>query len=346
MTVESASGHGHGSRGSGDPRDRGLVDAAMRAWLTTRPSIWWSLGVGLGGCAFSTGLRVLFQPHLGPSYAFITYFLGVTLAAGIGGFGAGFVALVASALTAWLFFMPPHPGSWFAHPNDVVALGVFLITAGMEGAMAASLRLVLIRLRVSDQAMKLLADELNHRVKNSLATVLAIARQTARHTTDVAAFNRTFEERVHALANAHELVARRKWLDTDIREILHPELAAWGPRAILEGGALRLSARAALGLSMIVHELATNAAKYGALSGDKGIVDVQWRVEPGPRSDKAVLIWREAGGPVVAEPCRKGFGSTLIARVAKGDLGGVSQVEFRPEGLAVRLEFPLAGTAQ
>jgi two-component sensor histidine kinase len=329
-------------------RIRGRIKSGLRqlywACLEPEPPPWRSIAVGLGFFAASTGLRLLFHAQFGQRYSFITYFLAVSLASGAGGFLAGFVALVACTVTAWSMFMPAHAGGLFANSADSIALAMFVFTSGVEGAIAAALRGALIRLNTSDQNLRLLTNELDHRVRNSLATVLAIARQTARHTQEFEAFDAAFQSRIQAMAKAHEILTRSRWRDADIRDVLQIELSMWGSRVVLEGEDLMLPARAVLSLSMIIHELATNAAKYGALSGP-GVVKVSWWCEPGPKSAKGCVEWCETGGPPVPTPTRKGFGSTLIHRLAQTELGGEARVEYRAEGLVAQFEFPLPGAA-
>jgi PAS domain S-box-containing protein len=195
---------------------------------------------------------------------------------------------------------------------------------------------------------KLLLDELNHRVKNTLATVQSLALQTLRGAGSPEQFRRTFEARLIALSKAHNLLTTRNWEGVNIAEIVNEQLepyAADPARLVLAGDPVKLTPRAALTLSMVVHELATNAAKYGALSTPRGRVEVRWSVDRTVASPDspgvARLTWSESGGPPVTPPARPGFGSKLIER-STSELDGTAQLDFMPAGLRYCLTLPLS----
>jgi PAS domain S-box-containing protein len=194
--------------------------------------------------------------------------------------------------------------------------------------------------KFAQERQRTLLEELNHRVKNTLATVQSLAHQTARHSDDMSSFNTAFQSRLQAMSKTHELLTREHWTGAPLRELLENELRPYTyaepDRATLSGPPVRLNASATVSLALVVHELATNAAKYGALSGT-GVVEVTWREEDDGR---VVLDWTERGGPkVTGAPGRRGFGSKLIERVVAGDLGGAAAFDYRPEGLSARLTF-------
>ena len=194
------------------------------------------------------------------------------------------------------------------------------------------------------QRQKLMIDELNHRVKNTLATVQSIAVQTARSHHDPATFAETFQSRIMALSHTHNLLTRTHWEGADLREILDHEMAAFGPSQIsLNGPPLRLEPAVALSMGMIFHELATNAAKYGALSTPDGRVLIDWGLAD-QRDRKLRLIWREMDGPKVAAPDRRGFGSRLIERNIRHDLAGEVELVYAADGLIAELTIPLDRT--
>lgn len=191
---------------------------------------------------------------------------------------------------------------------------------------------------LAERQQTLLVDELNHRVKNTLATVQAIAAQTLRVTPEPTAFREAFESRLMALSGTHDLLTTTSWRNADLCELLLVELRPFAPdRYRAEGPDVDLSPAGALALGMVFHELATNAAKYGALSSHDGHVQVSWRVF----DCRLVLTWTEAGGPAVTPPTRRGFGSRLIERNLGGHLGGSARLEFAPAGLICRIEMPL-----
>jgi two-component sensor histidine kinase len=198
------------------------------------------------------------------------------------------------------------------------------------------------------EAQKLLINELNHRVKNMLATVQSVAMQTQRSTPE--AFGERFEARLMALSRAHDLLTLRQWGGVGLRELLEQAVSPFASDADsairMRGPDHTLSARAALALAMVIHELATNAAKYGALSMPSGRIDLEWSVAaPSDRKDDADWIslnWIEKDGPPTQEPSRRGFGSRLIERSITKDLGGKAELQFKPSGLQCVLAFPLA----
>jgi PAS domain S-box-containing protein len=187
----------------------------------------------------------------------------------------------------------------------------------------------------AEERQKLLINELNHRVKNTLATVQSIARQTARTAPAPEAFVARFESRLLALSRAHDLLTRGNWENVRAGDIVEammaPHRETSGNRIVAEGPEFRVSPRVALAFGLALHELATNAAKYGALSTAAGRVEVAWRRRPAEPGGLE-LRWVERGGPPVAPPTHKGFGSRLIESALAQELG-----------CDVRLEFPRGG---
>ena len=190
----------------------------------------------------------------------------------------------------------------------------------------------------------LLIDELNHRVKNTLAILQAIAVQTFRSASK--AEREKFEGRLGALAEAHNLLSQEKWQGSELKDVinrvLQPYLINSPARMRMFGPSVPLSPRLAVVLSMIVHEIATNAAKYGALSNDTGTVALNWEVVEEDAKPKLRLIWTEAGGPLVVAPVQRGFGSRLIERSARDQLGGEATVDFLPRGVVYTVICALA----
>ena len=181
----------------------------------------------------------------------------------------------------------------------------------------------------------LLIEELNHRVKNTLSILQAIAAQTFRSATR--AEREKFEGRLGALAEAHNLLSQEKWQGSELQDVvarvLKPYLLNNPERVRMFGPKVPLSPRLAVILSMILHEIATNAAKYGALSNDTGTVTLDWEVLEESDGRKLRMIWTEAGGPHVSAPVQRGFGSRLIERSARDQLGGEATVDFLPRGV-------------
>ena len=197
----------------------------------------------------------------------------------------------------------------------------------------------------AERRQRLLLRELNHRVKNTLATVQSIATHTL--TVSPGPKSReTFERRLLALSRTHDLLAATSWEGASLREILQQELgpfqSADGPHLTIEGPDFEIGPKAVLALSMAVHELATNAAKYGALSTSRGNVSVIWDIS-GPLEQRALRFeWCESSGPPVNKPERRGFGLSVIERGLSLELDGCIEVDFAPTGLICRIKIPLA----
>jgi len=191
----------------------------------------------------------------------------------------------------------------------------------------------------------LLIEELNHRVKNTLAILQSIATQTFRSASK--AERETFEGRLGALAEAHNLLSKEKWQGSGLQDVvgrvLQPYLLSNPERVRMFGPSVPLSPRLAVVLSMILHEMATNAAKYGALSNDTGTVALDWEVITEDAKPKLRLIWAEAGGPPVVAPVQRGFGSRLIERSVRDQLDGEATADFLPRGVVYTVICSLEG---
>ena len=187
--------------------------------------------------------------------------------------------------------------------------------------------------------LRLLVNELNHRVKNSLATIQAIAAQSfnGAHALDEA--REAFSNRIVALSEAHDLLTRENWEGAELHDVTARLAVLHGgdARFDLSGPAIRLSPRTALSLSMALHELATNALKYGALSTPEGKVRIAWGLAPETGAARLDLTWTERGGPPVSAPTRRGFGSRLIERGLAAELSGSAAIDFHPDGVVCRI---------
>jgi len=194
------------------------------------------------------------------------------------------------------------------------------------------------------QQRELLINELNHRVKNTLATVQSIAAQTLKGTTVPATVKGALESRLLSMAGAHDVLTQQNWEGADLRNIVEKALSpfmALRREFDVNGPDIRLLPKSALAVAMAVHELATNAAKYGALSNGSGRVSVHWSIsEHDERHLK--IVWTEAGGPKVTAPSSKGFGSRLIERGLAGQLGGEAAIDYRETGVVCRILAPLS----
>ncbi|MET3663652.1 HWE histidine kinase domain-containing protein [Caulobacter sp. 1776] len=192
-----------------------------------------------------------------------------------------------------------------------------------------------------------LLQELDHRVKNTLAIVQSISRQTLRASPSPEAFAEVFENRILALSQAHELLTRRAWGRAEFHDILDKALAPFSPdladRFDIVGPAVTFSAETSVSVHMTLHELAVNAAKHGALSTPEGRVVIRWTVDEAATPPALTLTWREINGPAVAGPPeRRGFGSQMIERGLARDLSGKASLDFTPQGVVYTLRAPLS----
>src|ERR1700687_1522321 len=202
-------------------------------------------------------------------------------------------------------------------------------------------------LKRAEEKQKLLLDELNHRVKNMLATVQSVAMQTRRNATDLEGFTKAFDGRLMALNRAHELLTREigigVLLEDLCRQTIKPYELDGGEKLFFEGPTIRVGSEVAVTLAMALHELTTNAAKYGALSVPDGRIRVSCRVEQDPSTNEGLMFldWSEHGGPEVPAPARRGFGTQLIERGLSGQLGGTASLQFETGGLRCHIVSPL-----
>jgi two-component system CheB/CheR fusion protein len=197
----------------------------------------------------------------------------------------------------------------------------------------------------AEEQQRVLVAELNHRVKNMLTVIVSIATQTLKRSDDVEAAGKAFLDRLHAMARSYELVSRDQWSEVSLDDLVRQEIEPYrldrGDRVVVNGPAVSLEPKLALSLGMIIHELGTNAAKYGSLSVPNGSLDVSWAVEK--RSETHLVIdWTERDGPPAKSPEHRGFGLTLIEREVSHGLGGKVRFEFDARGLRANLRVPLA----
>ncbi len=192
-----------------------------------------------------------------------------------------------------------------------------------------------------EQHLRLVVNELNHRVKNTLAMIQAVAAQTFRDANNLPQAQATFSARIMALARANDLLTGENWEGASLSDIVAGVSVAHGGnqpgRFSASGPVVRLSPKVALSLAMAMHELATNAVKYGALSVGDGKVDVTWTVDGG----RLRIEWRERGGPPVQMPEKRGFGSRLVERGLAGEMGGTAKIAFEPTGVVCVIDAPM-----
>jgi len=305
-----------------------------------------ALIIGLVAALLAAGLRVVLRPVLQDEAAFTPNFLALFAATFLGGWLSGLTSmLVGGSLTYYFFFDPPET---FVRPApDLLSLILFWAIAGLVVLSMAQLRSALRRLAVREQELllsreqeRILAREMGHRVKNLLAVVRAIVEQSLKGSADVPDARRRIEQRLSALGTAQEL-ALGPMKEVKLAQVLSAAIRALGDERI----ALEVRCDASIppdcarGLVLALHELATNALKYGALSRPEGRVDLLAQCEGGAVIDVA---WREQGGPSVAEPTRFGFGVRMIGNALNGT-GGKVEMSYPPEGVVCLFRLPAAG---
>lgn len=226
-------------------------------------------------------------------------------------------------------------GAFLAYPTPLIGgdgtvAGAMIMLVDISGRKAAK------------DLQKSLLDELNHRVKNTLATVQSLAAQSFRDDRDPAEMRQAFDARLMALSRAHNQLAARNWGDADLAQIAEAVLAPHADvtdRIALHGPSTPLTAAVAVTLAMVLHELATNALKHGGLSTEGGRLSVRWAVND---NEQVSLEWRESGGPEVRAPSHRGFGLRFVEGALSGEMGGLASFEFAPRGLCCSIAFQLA----
>ena len=192
--------------------------------------------------------------------------------------------------------------------------------------------------KAAEEHQRLLFNELKHRVKNTLATVQAVSTHTLKSAADLPSAKQALEQRIVAMAKAHDLLRSREWTGASMSDVVTRALDAFAlTRIKAEGPAIDVSSREALALSMALHELATNATKYGALSSPQGRIDIRWRIE----DERLHFTWQERDGPPVTKPEHKGFGSRLLERLLVSDLHAEIDLDYAPSGVRFSITAPL-----
>lgn len=298
-----------------------------------RPSLLIGQLIAFGLAVISAGIWLSLH-HVLPGAPFNTFFPFIIVAAALGGRSAG-AALIAwgilFAVTIWLSIRP------VSILGSGLASIIFIGLGGLTITIIHALQSVVAALERTESQADVMAREMRHRVGNLMQLVQAIAQMTARSSADLAQFMPRFEGRLRALSEAHQISSGDRPMSGDLETLLRVLLSAYDTERLhLAGPRITLHADVASRMALVIHELATNAAKYGALSVNAGIVRIQWQ----RTVEGFELHWQEEGGPPVTAPTRTGFGSRLIAAtVAAGQ--GQASIDYAMSGLSCRLEFPL-----
>lgn len=303
--------------------------------------------------ALSFGLRSWLDPLMPPGFPFLTFFPAVLISGFVFGVRQGALVALLAGLASWYFFIPPS-GVDFS-PGTLLAMGlyVFVVTTELTliALMMRAYRAEIVARRETQRLADLqetMAQELDHRLKNIFATMNAIISLSLKGVTSAEELAARLRDRLNALGRSNLLLRGLRGgeevvLDTVIGQALEPFSIIGTPRFQSSGRRVPIGGQTLVVISLILHELGTNAAKYGALSVPGGTVTLTWHTEPGGEGGENLIVtWRETGGPV-PDPAPRGtggFGSTLMKRVIAG-VRGQTEMSFPPEGAVVRLALPV-----
>lgn len=301
-------------------------------------------------------IRSLFVTELLPWLFFIPFIVGFGLVFGRGpALFSSFLSTVVAAITIGSLENPV----WLSRPQWAGSALFLVVTLGLAW-MSAELRSAFSRyrslaarhastneeLKQAEAQQNLLNEELSHRLKNVLAVVQSVVGQTLRQADDLPSANAALSARLVALGDATTVLTANSWASADMMTMIlkvlgpHGEI---GKRIRPDGPPVTLNPRGALAFAMALHELATNAAKYGALSNETGFIDLAWSIQRTDGNEPRLhLRWREVGGPPVVKPTRRGFGSTMIERSLKAYFRGEAKLEYLHEGLQFEIDCDLA----
>lgn len=301
-----------------------------------RPGSPGAIAFAVGCVMFALGVRLIFWLFRPDLVIFAPYYPAVLLATLIGGWSAGIAAQVTGGIAAWLFFDPSVAPPAHAFSEQIADFGLYALSSGLIIWASEHYRRVIRRLDAEEHYRRLVVDELNHRLRNKLAVVQAVLGYELQIDETIRA---KILDRLRALAAADELLARPDSDIVEIREILTAELSHVATARIsAKGDRVQLPARYAATLTLIFHELATNAAKHGALKLPNGRVTICWRLEAGALR----IDWLESGGPPVNPPRRHGFGTGLFRR-ALDPFHGTIETRFEPAGIRCEICLDLPG---
>jgi two-component sensor histidine kinase/integral membrane sensor domain MASE1 len=255
------------------------------------------------------------------------------------------IALI--VFTSTTFDLGPFGDASIPVSDRILAAQTAVLMAGLLAFVLAALfderRRNEAMLQQGKERLQIMVAELDHRVKNVLATVSAVAGHTLNASSSMDHFVAALDGRLRSLASTHELLSHRRWRGLTLSDLLRRELAPYGRsnNSEIDGPEVTLSAEAGQAIAMVLHELATNAAKHGALSTQEGRVSVRWHWPAnGNGQDRLVIEWEESGGPSVGVPSRSGFGTSVIGDLIPYELGGKVDLAFARSGLKCRVEIP------
>ena len=314
--------------------------------------------VSLAIFALAFVLRLWLDPFMLAGFPYLTFFPAVVICGFVFGVAQGTLVAVLSGFASWYFFIPPY-NSFELTTGTMLALGLYIFVVSTD--------LVLIRLMFkafrSENAARqenqqiaeerdVMARELDHRLKNVFATMSAVIGLSLRHADSAEDLANRLRERLNAMGRSNLFLTsasghRQTTLETVILQSLEPFGLAGTPRLALSGPVLPISGQAITVLSLVLHELGTNAAKYGALSDAKGRILIHWHVSDAGDEPELEILWTESGGPPPppVEQMSQGFGSTLLKKVI-GSVKGTASVAYPTEGARISIRMPTSATTE
>jgi two-component sensor histidine kinase len=311
----------------------GMIDTMVRRG--PRPGSLEAYGVALACVLAATLLRLLINIVSPDAVPFATFFPALLIATLAGGPAAGVLATVLGAVVSWWLFIEPRFAWMLASKDQFVSVLLYLFAGGLIVWTANQYRVVIARIDEEEKYRRIVVDELSHRVKNKLATIYAILRHELRDQPDIWD---SVSGRLQALATTDDLLSRGENGGVSLQQILTMEIAPFGDgRVVIDGPDVDLFGKMPTVVALVFHELATNAAKYGALSRSGGQIHASLRQV----DDTIEIVWRERAGPAVAKPLRRSFGSNLIER-SLDSFGGSAELDFQPDGVVCRIVLPAA----
>ena len=294
-------------------------------------------GVALAAIAIATLVRLAVTGLVSDVAPFATYFLAITFVALACGFWPGMVAVFLSVVAGWFLFLSPTI-SFAVDADESWALLLFILVASINVALTSGL---IAGLLVEEERQRFLIQELRHRSQNLFAVIQTIVSRSFVEGQSLSQVKEALNGRLAALARTHAMLADRAWVGASLREIVAEELGGFVQQVSVTGCDMIVNTPAAQNFALIVHELATNAVKYGALSSPDGGVRIDGRIEGTDGKGQFRFVWRETGGPPVTPPTRKGFGTAILDQLAK-NFGQKVEAVYHPGGLIYELVVSLS----
>jgi two-component sensor histidine kinase len=307
--------------------------------VSFRIPVRWRYPFALGAFALSFLVRYLLDAWLGPDRGLILFVPAVAVTTFAAGLGPGIISAVLSGAAIWYFFLSPYHSFELGQEN-IVALASYVLVAALTIGLIHWLRVLIDQLEAAQNRQQLLVSELQHRSQNLFTVIQSLALRSLVDGQPLSAAREVFTSRLHALARAHRMLAEASWTGAPLVQILKEELAPVSQSVTMNGCDIVIDTPAAQHFAMIVHELATNALKYGALSVPGGRISIEGSTEQINGDTLFRFLWSEHGGPPVVVPSRKGFGTAILIDAAKQLAQNVS-VNYNPNGLRYELQVPL-----